>query len=727
MEDNKNLGGLDLFKVIAAFLVVAIHTAPLSIVNDKIDFLFTGILARIAVPFFLMTTGFFLLPQYLFKKLRDYCPFWQFIKKTFLLYIIAIIIYLPVNLYAKQLREISFFDFLRMLIFDGTFYHLWYLPAAILGTILLVFASRKLSYEIIFAVTLVLYCFGLLGDSYYGFISNGSILHTIYQSMFQVFSYTRNGIFYTPVFLVMGAGIKYKYKLHYPAGITCGFIISVLLMIFEGLTLNHLGVQRHDSMYIALLPVSFFLFQAILQVKAKPGKSLRTISTWIYILHPLFIILIRGAAKMTHTEAWLIENSLIHYLAVCLLSIIFAAFLQKILLYIKPHIKHNLFPRELWLVVHKTNITKDRAWIELDMKNLRENVHALESLLPQDCKLMPVVKADAYGHGAVSISKELNRLGVNSFCVAAISEGITLRQNGIKGDILILGYTHPDCFPLLRKYRLTQSVIDFSYARLLNSYGRKIKVHIKIDTGMRRLGERAERIKEICQIFHCENLIIEGIYTHLCADETKTEPNRAFTLKQAHSFFDVISELKAHGYICKKIHLLASYGLINYPEYAGNYARVGIALYGVLSSRTDIKNCPISLYPVLSVKARIALTKDLYAGETAGYGLQYTAKSDKKIAVLSIGYADGIPRSLSCENGKVLINGANAPVIGQICMDQMLVDITDIPNVKSGDIAVIIGKSGQKEITAYDLAEKSGTITNEILSRLGARLSRIPL
>lgn len=720
MEDNKQLGGLDYFKVIAALLVVAIHTAPLSMINDKIDFLLTGILARIAVPFFLMTTGYFLLPQYLFGKSKDYSPLWRFIKKTLLLYGIAVIIYLPVNFYAGQLQEISTFGFLRMLVFDGTLYHLWYLPASILGILLIVFASRKLSFKTIFVVAFVFYCFGLLGDSYYGFISNSCILHTIYQSMFQVFSYTRNGIFYAPLFLVMGAGANQKYKCRYLADATCGFIIFVSLLIFEGLTLNYLGVQRHDSMYIALPPVMFFLFQMTLQVKLCPVKSLRAISAWIYIIHPLFIVLTRGVAKIAHTEWLFIENSIIHYLAVCILSTAFAVILQIILLNMRTLcIKCRLSG------THRANIHKDRAWIELDRENLRKNVCSLESLLPQDCELMPAVKANAYGHGAVLISKELNRLGIKSFCVATISEGIELRRSGIKGEILILGYTHPEQFPMLVKYRLTQSVIDFSYAQLLNSFGKKINVHLKIDTGMHRLGERAERIEEICEIFRFENLVIEGAFTHLCADETRSEPERHFTLKQVRTFFDVISGLKQRGCVCKKMHLLSSYGLINYPEYAGNYVRTGIALYGVLSNRTDLESCPIPLYPVLSVKARIAITKDLYTGESAGYGLQYVAESDRKIAVLSIGYADGIPRSLSCGNGKVLINGAEAPIIGRICMDQMMVDITDISNVKNGDVAIVIGKSGQKEITAYDLAEESETITNEVLSRLGNRLKRI--
>ena len=151
--------------------------------------------------------------------------------------------------------------------------------------------------------------------------------------------------------------------------------------------------------------------------------------------------------------------------------------------------------------INKLPLYKDRAWIELDMNSLYQNVNALKKLLPQGCELMPVVKANAYGHGAILISKQLNRLGIKSFCVSAISEGIELRRHGIKGEILILGYTYPKQFPLLRKYNLTQTVIDHSYAWQLNSYGKRLKVHIKIDTGMHRFGERCEKIEEICNIF----------------------------------------------------------------------------------------------------------------------------------------------------------------------------------------------------------------------------------
>ncbi len=708
MEKHKDCGGLDYFRLSAAFLVIAIHTSPFSSFNNDIDFAFTRILARMAVPFFLMVTGYFLLPQYLFDRSKNYRPLARFLKKTLILYVIAICIYLPVNLYAGQLDGISFGTFLRLLLFDGTFYHLWYLPASVLGVLLLIFACRRLSYKQLTTIAALLYGIGLFGDSYYGSIAGFPFVDAIYQALFFISSHTRNGVFYVPIFLLIGAGIQHSGKSQNRSKLLIGFVSTVLVMMAEGLALHYLNVQRHDSMYIALPFCMYFLFRMMESLQVRPVKRFRQIATWIYLIHPLMIILVRGTAKFLHMEAILIENSMVHYITVCLTSFIFSLVLQIFL-----------------AGIHKKPFLMDRAWIEISRENLRHNVTVLRDILPDGCQMMPAVKANAYGHGAVLISRELNHMGVKAFCVATVSEGVELRRGGIKGDILILGYTHPEQFPLLRKYNLTQTVIDNVYAKVLDSYGKKIKVHIKIDTGMHRLGERADRISAICDIFKQKNLIVTGTFTHLSADESREEPDYSFTQGQAAAFYQVIEELQKQGYDCGKKHLLASYGLINYPELAGDYARIGIALYGVLSSRSDQDNCPVSLRPVLSIKARIALTKRLYTGETAGYGLQYTADKDQEIAVLAIGYADGIPRSLSEGKGKVLIHGKDAPIIGRICMDQMLVDINDIPKVTAGETAIIIGTSENNAITAYDLADGSGTITNEILSRLGNRLPRI--
>ena len=365
-----------------------------------------------------------------------------------------------------------------------------------------------------------------------------------------------------------------------------------------------------------------------------------------------------------------------------------------------------------------------RAWIELDKNNLKHNVEALRSLLPAGCVLMPAIKANAYGHGAVSTAKELNKMGIQAFCVASAAEAVQLRENGIAGEILILGYTHPSDFPLLIRYNLTQAVLDYEYAKQLDAFDGEIKVHIAVDTGMHRVGVPAGNLDAILSILRMKHLWVTGIYTHLCADDSRDEKDVAFTKKQAASFARIKAQVLAAGYAVKT-HILGSYGLLNYPELDGDYARIGIALCGVLSNRGDLAFCPIELRPVLSVKARVMTVRTTQSGDYVGYGLAYTAKSERKIAALSIGYADGLPRALSCGRGRVLIHGQEAPIVGRICMDQTMVDVTDIENVKCGDVAVVIGKSGMLESTAYDLAEQSDTITNEILSRMGSRLPRI--
>ena len=367
---------------------------------------------------------------------------------------------------------------------------------------------------------------------------------------------------------------------------------------------------------------------------------------------------------------------------------------------------------------------KGRAWIEIDRNNLALNVNTLRGACTKNCELMPAVKADAYGHGAVLISKELNRLGVQAFCVATVMEGVQLRNNGVTGMILILGYTAPEQFELLNKFELTQTVVDFTYAKKLAGVKNPVNVHIAVDTGMHRIGELSDHVEEILQIFRIKQLHVTGIFTHLCADDTMTKRDRDYTMEQAKRFWNLVSYIEESGYH-PKAHILSSYGVINYPELGGDYARVGIALYGVLSTGRDTKNCNYHLRPVLSVRVRVASVRKLKKGENAGYGLAYTAKEDSVIATLAIGYGDGLPRELSCGKGNVILHGKKVPIIGRICMDQTMVDVSLISEVQAGDIATVIGKSGSEEISVCDIAEQSNTITNEILSQLGARLPRI--
>lgn len=368
---------------------------------------------------------------------------------------------------------------------------------------------------------------------------------------------------------------------------------------------------------------------------------------------------------------------------------------------------------------------KGRAWIEINLDNLDRNVRALQAILPPSCRLMPAVKADAYGHGAVAVAVRLNQLGIEDFCVACASEGVSLRQAGIRGQILVLGYTHPGQMDLLADYRLTQTVVDLDYARQLNSFGRPVSVHIGVDTGMHRLGEACSNMEAIAELWNCKNLTITGIYSHCCVSDSLRDRDREFTRLQEQRFLEVVDFLHRRGITGFSCHMQSSYGVLNYPGRQYDYARVGIALYGVLSSRQDTPlYCP-ELFPVLSLKARVGCVRQLEPGEGAGYGLDYTASRRSWLAVLSIGYADGIPRNLSNGNGYVLIDGMRAPIAGRVCMDQMLVDITGIYGVKPGDEAILIGSSKGETITAMDLAAWSGTISNEILSRMGSRLEQI--
>lgn len=369
---------------------------------------------------------------------------------------------------------------------------------------------------------------------------------------------------------------------------------------------------------------------------------------------------------------------------------------------------------------------KGRAWIELDIDNLAYNIRQFRKILSPKCAIMPAVKANAYGHGAVLIAKALQGLEIKDFCVASVNEAALLRKAGILGQILILGYTSPNQFSDLVKYKLTQTVVDYPYAKLLNDFGQAVFVHIGIDTGMHRLGERSENIKEICKIWEFENLKITGVYSHLCMSDGVSDAERDITLKQIEEFNMVINSLHRKGIHHFKTHIQGSYGVLNYPALKFDYARLGIALYGVLSSPKDRIISNTKLKPVLSLKARIACVKRLHKGEALGYGLTYKAGKEMQIATVAVGYADGIPRELS-NKGFALINGQKAAIVGRVCMDQLMVDVTDIKGVSCGDEAVFIGKSGNSEIMAADLADSINTISNEILSQLGSRLGRVSI
>lgn len=747
---DKGYTGIDVFRLVATLMVITIHTSPLAGLSGTADFILTRIVARVAVPFFFVTSGFFLISRYNYQTAK-LCAF---VRKTALVYAAAIALYIPVNLYNGYFRmDYLLPNLIKDIVFDGTLYHLWYLPASIIGGAIAWGLVRKLDYRKAFAAGAALYLVGLFGDSYYGVLENMPIFSGFYTLIFQVSDYTRNGIFFAPVFFIMGGFIADKGdsgenrgesgsvnkseivreqsgcrtsksvrtasektvsgkavsgKKAWMTGVCFGLMLA--LMLVEGLALHHFQVQRHDSMYVFLPPCVYFLFLVLLQFRGKRSVWLRDLSLIVYLIHPMMIVVIRMAAKVLRLQGLLVDNSVVHFLSVTSVSVAFGA--AAVALW-------GRFGRK----PKKRDTSTDRAYIELNLENLAHNVAVLRKAMPPKCELMAVVKAEAYGHGMCETAVQLDKLGVRAFAVATIDEGIRLRRCGVRGEVLILGYTAPERAWELRKYDLAQTLIDYAYACRLHERGYRVKVHVKIDTGMHRLGFDAGcHIEEIMGVFAMEHFNVNGIYTHLCAADSLDEEDVLFTKQQIADFYSVLRQLKKEGIRIPKIHIQSSYGLLNYPELKCSYVRAGIALYGVLSSPGARTRLQLDLRPVLSLKAKVVLLRFVPKGETVGYGRTFVADRDSVIAILPVGYADGFPRSLSNGGSCVLINGGWAPVVGRICMDQLAVDVTDIPGVEVGMTATLIGYDGGEEIAAPVVADESGSITNELLSRMGSRL-----
>ncbi len=707
MKKSGNYSGIDCFRMIAALLIVAIHTSPLLSFNETADFILTRIIGRVAVPFFFMTSGFFLISRYSCnnEKLKT------FIKKTAVIYGIAIVIYIPINIYKGYFSMDNLLpNIIKDIIFDGTFYHLWYLPASIIGAALAWYMVRRLGYSKALIISVLLYIIGLFGDSYFGIAEQIDVLKQFYSLIFQVSDYTRNGIFFAPIFFVLGGmiadtNVKRSLQINGMA-----FAGTFALMVIEAMILHTFNVQRHDSMYIFLPVCMFFLFHLLLYWKERRFALIRMAALIVYIIHPMMIVIVHFLAKFLGDI--IVENSLINYLIVCLLSVLFS---------IVAMIFINKFTTRRNSIKKKWCFETERAWIELNLDNLAYNVNALQKVMPEKSTLMAVVKTQAYGHGAFQIATSLNQMGVKAFAVATIDEGIQLRRYGICGEILILGYTNPNRAKELKKYDLMQTLIDFKYAKALNRQKIAVKAHIKIDTGMNRLGVSFDNINEVKMIFSMKYIKVCGIYTHLCCADTLLPEDVEFSENQIDNFYYLIDKLKEWGVQIPKVHIQSSYGLLNYPQLVCDYVRVGIALYGVLSKPDENTRVKIDLHPVLSLKARVVLIRSVSKQDTVSYGRRFQAKRDSLIAIVSIGYGDGFPRHLSCEKGGVLIRGQYAPIVGRICMDQLAVDITEIEDVSVGNVATLIGFDTM-DIAAPNIAQHFNSISNELLCRMGARL-----
>ena len=357
---------------------------------------------------------------------------------------------------------------------------------------------------------------------------------------------------------------------------------------------------------------------------------------------------------------------------------------------------------------------------QIDLAAIRHNFKILRK---NSVEILPIIKADAYGHGMIEVATQLHLLGVKIFGVSDVVEGMELRRHGFKNDILLLESPLPSLVTDIVTCGLTPSVSTMVLAKALNKEaggrGQKIKIHIEIDTGMGRLGiwhkEAAEFIR---QIEGLPNLIIDGIFTHFPLSDSDSK----FTERQLKNFADLLKSLGSMAQHVRYIHAANSMGLSNYKNAVLNLARPGLMLYG-LYPREDLRR-KINLKPVMSIKTHVLYVKTLEKGRGVSYGHTYVAKKKIKVATLAIGYSDGYFRIFS-NKSSVLIHGKRCPIVGNVTMDQIIVDVSAVKSVKIGDAAVVLGQDKKHRITAEELGTLANTINYEIVCNLGNRLARV--
>ncbi|MBD2364366.1 alanine racemase [Anabaena minutissima FACHB-250] len=368
-----------------------------------------------------------------------------------------------------------------------------------------------------------------------------------------------------------------------------------------------------------------------------------------------------------------------------------------------------------------------RAWVEIDLEALTHNVKQIKQCLSPHTQLMAVVKADAYGHGAVTVAEIVLQAGASWLGVATVPEGIQLRESGITAPILILGATHtPEQIHAIAHWHLQptigspQQALIFSQTLENIQYGSPIPVHIKLDTGMSRLGTNWQEAGKFVQLVdRLPHLDIASIYSHLA---TADSPDTLIMQQQHQRFEEAIAQIKALGIKIPSLHLANSAATLADSTLHYDLVRVGLAMYG-LYPELHLQN-KINLKPVLQLNARVTHVKTIAAGTGVSYGHKFIAPSEIRLAVVGIGYADGVPRNLS-NKLQVLIRGQRVPQIGTITMDQLMIDVTSVPDVQEGEVVTLLGEQGNQKITADDWAEELKTISWEILCGFKHRLPRV--
>jgi alanine racemase len=365
------------------------------------------------------------------------------------------------------------------------------------------------------------------------------------------------------------------------------------------------------------------------------------------------------------------------------------------------------------------------TWAEINLDNLAHNMREIRRI-SKSKDIIAVIKADAYGHGALDVAPVLIENGATRFAVAILSEAIELRNGGIKAPIMILGFTPIEQVEDVFQYDIEQTVYTLEHAKEISrkavELNKKAKVHIKLDTGMGRIGflPNEESVEEVQRISKLPNLIIEGLFSHFSSADEKDKEYTYYQLSKFNWFYE---RLKALNVDIKMRHISNSPSITDLPEAHFEAIRPGIILYGYYPSKEVFKN-KIEIKPVMTIKTKIVHIKNLPGGEYISYGREFKTEEESVIATLPIGYADGYTRLLK-NKGKVIINGQFAPVIGRICMDQCMIDVTHIEGVKNGDEVIVMGESQGCSFTADDIAESIGTINYEILCMVSKRVPRV--
>lgn len=366
------------------------------------------------------------------------------------------------------------------------------------------------------------------------------------------------------------------------------------------------------------------------------------------------------------------------------------------------------------------------TWAEIDLDAIAHNAREIKRLIGEKTELMAVVKANGYGHGAVPVAKTALENGASRLAVHRTLEGVQLRQAGITAPVLIMGYSLPAEAETVVSWGLTPTVNTLEQAHALSAaatqQGKVLPIHVKVDTGLGRFGLLPEEVTDFVRaISELPGLALEGIYTHFAMADAA---DKSYTLQQLGIYLEVVKRLEEAGFTVPIKHVANSAATLDLPQTHLDMVRCGIVLYGLRPSNEVEPAIPLK--PAMALKSRVARVRTLPAGSCISYGCTYTTREPTRVALVPVGYGDGYPRLIS-NRGQVLIHGQRAPIVGVVCMDQLVVKVSDIPNVQQDDEVVLIGKQGNEQITAEEVAAWAETINYEVTTGLLPRVTRVYL